>query len=150
MPNDILGRRTNVDYTGVAFGSPTPPIGQPFGYNDRNELISSSRGGTSWTYDYDPIGNRKTYDKTGQPTTTYTRNALNQYTLTRVPTTPIPLHQSYAFDADGNLAQTWAAGDMNCDGLVEVGDVNAFQAALLGRAYYESQYPNCNWLVSVL
>lgn len=63
-----------------------------------------------------------------------------------MPTTPLPLHQSCEFDNDGNLAQTWAAGDMNCDGLVNIADVNAFQAALLGRAYYESLYPNCNWL----
>lgn len=62
-------------------------------------------------------------------TTSYTRNALNQYTLTRVPTTPVPLHQSYEFDADGNLAQTWAAGDMNCDGMVSIADVNAFQVS---------------------
>ncbi|MEW6198699.1 MAG: RHS repeat-associated core domain-containing protein [Planctomycetota bacterium] len=76
---DYLGRRTNAAYSGVAFGSPTPPIAQPFGYNDRNELISSSRGVASWGYAYDPIGNRRTYTTAGPVTATHTSNVLNQY-----------------------------------------------------------------------
>ena len=38
------------------------------------------------------------------------------------------------------------AGDMNCNGVVNFGDVNAFNLALNGEAAYHAVYPNCNWL----
>jgi hypothetical protein len=38
---------------------------------------------------------------------------------------------------------------MNCDGLANVNDVNAFITACYGRAAYEAQYPYCNWLNGV-
>ena len=146
--SDALGRRTNVDYTGVAFGSPTPPIGQPFGYNDRNELTSSSRGAASWGYLYDPIGNRQTYTTEGPVTTTYTSNELNQYERWDRPGSPgVLARQRYTYDEDGNLAQTWVAGDMNCDGLVNAADINLFQMAIImGKTWWETTYPNCPYL----
>ncbi|MCG8509459.1 MAG: hypothetical protein MI741_09545, partial [Rhodospirillales bacterium] len=75
---DEIGRRTDVAYSGVAFGS---SVSQDFGYNDRNELTSSTRAGSSWTYDYDNIGNRTSCTvNAGTPlTTTYTTSELNQY-----------------------------------------------------------------------
>lgn len=134
----------NADYTGVAFGS---QVGQPFGYNDRNELISSSRGAASWGYLYDPIGNRKTYATAGPVTTTYTSNALNQYERWDRPGSPgVLARQRYTYDADGNLVQTWVTGDMNCDGVVDMGDVNVFTLALTNPTEYQQQYPDCNIL----
>jgi hypothetical protein len=38
------------------------------------------------------------------------------------------------------------SGDMNCDGVTDVGDVNAFTTALVhGEAAYDAKYPNCNY-----
>ena len=54
--------------------------------------------------------------------------------------------QRYTYDEDGNLVQTWVAGDMNCDGQVNFGDVNAFVLAVSNPAGYQQQYPNCNIL----
>jgi hypothetical protein len=40
----------------------------------------------------------------------------------------------------------WALGDMNCDGLVDFGDINPFVLALTaGEAGYYAEFPNCNW-----
>ena len=56
--NDTLGRRTAIGHEGVAFGN---VFTQNLGYNDRNELTSSSRSDDAALargYVYDPIGNR--------------------------------------------------------------------------------------------
>ncbi len=37
-------------------------------------------------------------------------------------------------------------GDVNCDGVVNFDDINAFVLALVGQASYEAAYPNCRWL----
>jgi hypothetical protein len=36
--------------------------------------------------------------------------------------------------------------DMNCDGDLNIGDVDPFIVAVRGRAVYEARYPNCHWL----
>jgi hypothetical protein len=52
------------------------------------------------------------------------------------------------YDADGNLAREYGfiPADMNCDGLANVNDVNAFVLACSGRTAYEAVYPFCDWL----
>jgi hypothetical protein len=37
-------------------------------------------------------------------------------------------------------------GDLNCDGSVDFGDINAFVSALTGYAAYHAEYPACLWL----
>jgi hypothetical protein len=37
-------------------------------------------------------------------------------------------------------------GDLNCDGVIDADDVDAFVAALSDTAAYSSAYPNCDWL----
>ena len=37
------------------------------------------------------------------------------------------------------------AGDMNCDGVINYADINAFVLALTSSASYTAQYPNCRW-----
>jgi hypothetical protein len=37
-------------------------------------------------------------------------------------------------------------GDLNCDGVVDFEDINAFVLALGGQGPYEAQYPMCQWL----
>ncbi len=117
--SDSLGLRTAVAYSGTAFDSPDPPIGQSFGYNDRNELIESERDDEwSWAYGYDSIGNRTQDAMNGSDPTYYCSNGLNQYqTLTYYysdcpPETP---DLTLDYDADGNLTEdgwhkyTWDA-----------------------------------------
>ena len=132
-------------YSGAAFSAPTP---QPFGYNDRNELTSSSRSGTSWTYQYDPIGNRvmsRVADDPNDPNATYLTNSLNQYY--RVQTLSMPrLQQGLRYDDDGNLTEYFVAADMNCDGVIDFGDINPFVTALNDPNAYAQQFPNCDIL----
>jgi hypothetical protein len=40
----------------------------------------------------------------------------------------------------------YVAADMNCDGVINYGDINPFVVALQGRSAYEAAYPNCDWL----
>ncbi|MCK6486713.1 MAG: hypothetical protein L6R00_21615 [Phycisphaerae bacterium] len=110
--NDALGRRTSVTVSGSAFNTTGTTGFDLYTYNDRNELASAKRytGGTlenptnpvytrHFGYDYDPIGNRESY-QIGQGTaTTYTANQLNQYTATADPS------ESFTHDDDGNLTQ---------------------------------------------
>jgi hypothetical protein len=35
---------------------------------------------------------------------------------------------------------------LNCDGVVDMNDLDAFNLALQGQAAYEAVYPYCNWL----
>ena len=37
-------------------------------------------------------------------------------------------------------------GDLNCDGVVNVADINAFVLALRSRSAYEAAFPQCDWL----
>ncbi|MCK6486472.1 MAG: hypothetical protein L6R00_20335, partial [Phycisphaerae bacterium] len=110
--NDGLDRRTSVTVSGSAFNTTGTTGFDLFTYNDRNELATAKRytGGTlenptnpvytrHFGYDYDPIGNRESY-QIGQGTaTSYTTNELNQYTATADPS------ESFTHDDDGNLTQ---------------------------------------------
>ena len=40
----------------------------------------------------------------------------------------------------------WLRGDMNCDRVINFGDINPFVVALNGATDYQAAYPNCNWL----
>jgi len=112
--NDALGRRSDVVYSGTAFAADHL---FKWGYNDRSELTAADRHqgtdpdspgtqyGTNGAFDYayDPIGNRESYQLDGGTATTYTANAVNQYTATANP------GESFSHDADGNLIEdgTW-------------------------------------------
>ena len=50
-----------------------------FTHNSRSELTAATLGADAYAYDYDNIGNRKTAQELAEETT-YTANALNQYT----------------------------------------------------------------------
>jgi RHS repeat-associated protein len=146
--NDALARRTSVAHSGSAFGS---SFTQTLGYNDRNELTSSTRSDSAAlarAYAYDPIGNRGWSDANSPAVrTTYVTNNLNQYTQQHRPVGSTTWMQSLDYDEDGNLIHSWAAGDMNCDGHVDPNDVAAFNVAYLqGETAYYAVYPNCDWL----
>ena len=143
-----LARRTNVAHSGTAFGLPDPAVEQPLEYNDRNELAGSSRDELAWSYNYDPIGNRVTYDVDDDGTmtaTTYLTNALNQYYRADANGAQ-KLRQGSRYDEDGNLVEYFVAADMNCDGVQNLADINPFSLALSDAAQYEAQYPNCDIL----
>ncbi len=93
--NDSLGRRTAITRGGLAFGDLAGAT-DAYGYNDRSEVVSSRRTldsaevrGFDYDYAYDPIGNRictTNYDEQGNAlVSSYSANALNQYTQRTVP-----------------------------------------------------------------
>jgi YD repeat-containing protein len=128
----VLGLRTNVDYTGRAFSNPSPAITQSFGHNDRQELTSSTRSDSAAltrAYEYDPIGNR-VWSETGSPAARmrYATNELNQHHWTCIKAPPMTA-QGFRYDADGNLAEMFVAGDMDCDGSVTFSDISCYRAA---------------------
>ena len=68
--------------------------------NDSIELIGASFYGAnySFSYAYDPIGNRITASEAGVPWT-YTTNSLNQYTTA----TENNVNFSFSYDLDGSM-----------------------------------------------
>lgn len=120
---DALGRRESVRNSGSAF---TVAAFNKFGYDDRNQVVESSRylgadledvsnpvSTEQRQYDYDPIGNRNTATTAGA-IATYTTNTLNQYI--QVSGTPA---QALGYDADGNLT------DVTVDGVARKYTYNA-------------------------
>ena len=73
-------------------------VNDTFAHNTRSELTAAQVNGEDYQYNYDNIGNRTTATE-GDESTTYTANALNQYTT-------IQENEEAAFtpqfDADGN------------------------------------------------
>ncbi|MBI9077548.1 MAG: hypothetical protein JEZ02_19240 [Desulfatibacillum sp.] len=159
---DKIGRRTSVTNSGNAFENPAFNI---YGYNSRNELISSNRYlGTSIldtaspvndearAYHYDPIGNRisvqQDYDISASApiTSTYVANALNQYESVTAGGTTIALD----YDDDGNLIHKDGVQYVfNCENrLVEVaplaptsGDTRVtFAYDYMGRRFLKQSY----------
>src|SRR5690606_2161026 len=74
-------------------------------YQSTNPDTPTNQYGTNGAFDdaYDPIGNREYFQLDGGTATTYTANAVNQYTPTANP------GESFTYDADGNLTAdgTW-------------------------------------------
>ncbi len=75
---------------------PAGPESNPLGYDEDNDEIETEQR----IYSYDPIGNRTASTPGIQPTTDYTTNSLNQYTLTANPL------EEFTYDLDGNLQTT--------------------------------------------
>ncbi|TWT45266.1 tRNA3(Ser)-specific nuclease WapA precursor [Phycisphaerae bacterium RAS1] len=153
--NDSLARRSAVVNTGIAFAASAY---NRYGYNDRSELTAARRyfgedpgewetsdpvDNEHFTYAYDPIGNRTDASR-GQEKPVeviYDGNQLNQYDQTRSDEAVFSTNLTY--DEDGNLTGEWLDGDCNCDGQVNVGDINAFNLALSDASEYEMTYPGC-------
>jgi RHS repeat-associated protein len=94
--NDEIGRRTQRADLDLSSS-----VSNFFAYNIRSELEDAAMGTNSFSYRYDPIGNRRSSANSNQVSeiTTYAANSLNQYTQ-------ITNNQSQitpAFDADGNM-----------------------------------------------
>jgi hypothetical protein len=47
--------------------------------------------------------------------------------------------------SDTGTLFVWQRGDLNCDGLIDFGDINPFVLAMQGEADYYAQFPGCNW-----
>jgi hypothetical protein len=43
---------------------------------------------------------------------------------------------------------SYPIGDMNCDGVLDFGDINPFVLAIGGQAAYETAYPDCDWMLA--
>lgn len=87
--NDAAGRR--VSRIDTFDGTTTT---NTFGYNVRSEVTSAAMGTNTYGYAYDPIGNRITSSHNDE-ISTYTANALNQYTAID--------EARPTYDADGNM-----------------------------------------------
>ena len=104
--NDELGRRTvRSDYY-INRGSTKV---NSFAYNSFSEVTNAIMGTGTYSYDYDPIGNRN-QEITNSVATAYEANGLNQYTNITGGLVASPV-----YDLDGNLLQdsrfkyTWNA-----------------------------------------
>jgi hypothetical protein len=56
---------------------------------------------------------------------------------------------AYAAPYNGSLQyaeRVAPSGDTNCDGQVNLDDIEPFVVALVGRESYQAAYPNCRWL----
>ena len=96
--NDAIGRRTSMSHSGSAYANPDTIA---YTYNDRSELTGASSNVDatySYSYAYDPIGNRTTASEAGVPWT-YATNSLNQYTSATENNTQL----SFAYDLDGSM-----------------------------------------------
>ncbi|MBR0457787.1 MAG: hypothetical protein IJJ26_00985 [Victivallales bacterium] len=96
--NDAIGRRTSMSRTGSAHSNPDTIF---YNYNDRSELTgaqSNVDATYSYSYAYDPIGNRISASEAGLPWT-YTTNNLNQYTSATESNTQL----SFSYDLDGSM-----------------------------------------------
>ena len=96
--NDTIGRRTAMSRSGSAY--PTSDV-ISYTYNDRSELTGASSNADttySYSYAYDPIGNRITTNEAGV-LWTYTTNNLNQYTSA----TENNDNLSFSYDLDGSM-----------------------------------------------
>ncbi len=69
-----------------------------FGYNARSEVTAATTLSNAYTYAYDFIGSHTT-STVNSATTTYTANALNQYTA--ILSAPAPLREP-TYDLDGS------------------------------------------------
>ena len=91
--NDEIGRRVkraDVDISTV--------ISNQFAYNALSELEDAAMGTNSFSYRYDPIGNRRTATNNAEALA-YAANSLNQYTnITDSSATSNP-----SYDLDGNM-----------------------------------------------
>jgi RHS repeat-associated protein len=91
--NDEIGRRTKrTDY------DLSVVLSNLFAYNVRSELEEASMGTNSYSYRYDPIGNRRTATNNAEALA-YAANALNQYSQISNQTSQV----SPVFDLDGNM-----------------------------------------------
>ncbi len=111
-----VGQRTSVTSIGSAFAAPT---GWAWGYDALGQVTSAThatQAGFTRGYAYDDIGNRK-QSSTGAPgsalTTTYTPNALNQYTAIQPPNPAPAITPTHDFDGNqltGHRAPLTGAG----------------------------------------
>ena len=96
--NDAIGRRTSMSRSGGAHPNPDTVS---YAYNDRSELTGASSSvdtAYSYSYAYDPVGNRLTASEGGVPWT-YTSNSLNQYASA----TENNVQLSFTYDLDGSM-----------------------------------------------
>lgn len=82
--------------------------------------------------------------RVGSPTAVTMPETFGQYTRTVVYDGFVP-----GLDVTGTLTGATvlpsARGDVNCDGVVDFGDIDPLVVALLGQAVFEQAYPGCNW-----
>ncbi len=84
--------------------------------------------------------------------TVIARGDVGQYaSLVTLPTGQ-PAVSYYEGDPNGGVlkyaVRRAVSGDVNCDGRIDFGDIDAFVVALTGEAAYQAAYPDCHWLLA--
>jgi RHS repeat-associated protein len=145
--NDAVGRRTSMSRSGGAY---TTADVISYSYNDRSELVGASSNMDaiySYSYSYDPIGNRVAASEAGVPWT-YTTNSLNQYTSA----TESNVQLDFAYDLDGSMTcrpvdgtsgwtQVWN-GENRMVETFKGGDRLTFKYGTMGRRVEKCVYSN--------
>lgn len=154
---NTLGQRTALAASGSAFSATPLSIG--WGYNARGEVTSANHNDSAQSrfYAFDPIGNR-TKSRTGTSTdsggvlTSYTSNALNQYTAINaaapsydvdgnqlsgiLPANP-SVSSGYEWDGENRLLEAKAGGTT----------VGQYRYDPFGRRIYKSGSGGATWFV---
>ncbi len=102
----------------------------------------SEDGGATWSPDVDVSPSFDPH--VGWPQ----QNKIGDYTHTRSSNAGSHLAYSATYTGGQDVyylyIPRYAKGDINCDGLVDFDDINAFVLALSSPASYAAAYPNCD------
>jgi RHS repeat-associated protein len=110
--NDALGRRTAMAKSGTAF---TASDTIDYTYNNKSEVTGADAvtdANYDFGFDYDTIGNRKTYDTTESGSnvqSVYSANNLNQYTAITNPSQSPTYNDDGCMLTNGDWTYTWNA-----------------------------------------
>ncbi len=98
--------------------------------------LDASTGNLLWTIDLP--------DEAGVHMVPFSRPWFSPDSRRAYITTTLPGSNAGAYLYAIDLAPPLAPGDLNCDGAVDNGDIDAFVLALLDPAAYATAFPNCN------
>lgn len=136
-----------------------------FGSGGSISITPTSNGGLTRLQDWttaasgqglDRRGNWTEYDYASgaMPSTTAkglrTPNAANEYQRIERQVGGLVLAQLAHYDKAGNLDRLDVLGDMNCDGSITNGDIDAMNLAITNPSSYATTYPACNLLLGDL
>jgi RHS repeat-associated protein len=131
--NNRLGQRTARSQSGTVFAASAT---ESFGYNAKGEVTSSAHSADTTRntlFNYDGIGNRNAASFAGG-NTTYTANALNQYTEINPGTAVTP-----TYDDDGNMVSNGAGKRLVWDGENRLVEVRNADNDLIATYTYDGQ-----------
>lgn len=97
--------------------------------------------GYEWQKDGVPLGDNERISGSATPTLIISAAGLDDAGEYHVVVT----NACGSTPSDAATLTVWAVGDMNCDGQVDMGDINPFVLAVEGEGAYYAAYAGCNW-----